>query len=396
MAELSAIKLPNNTTFTFKDVEARGTTELIVGTQTAATGAWTGNASFSTLEDGRSILYWLPYAGSGNATLNLTLSDNTTTGAINCYYGGTSRLTTHYGAGNVIRLTYRENVSIAGSDTLYTGWWAEGNYDTNTIVTADLYINAKTGAQGIWNVSLVMRDGTGCYQNVCTAANGTATSSNRTTATTKKANTNGFEIYSPIWYSAGNYDANSNIAGINILYDNYGLFDARYSFNVTRAANQLLTYKPIFLVGTINSSNGLFYLDSTWWTQTATDTSKVYILVGGCYDSTTNNIRINLNLENTWYKYDGTRLVPMQSLDGDVTLTGDITGSGSTGGSITTTLANSGVTAGSYGPSANVALSSGSGSFSVPYFTVDSKGRVTAASTKTVTITLPIYNGSVT
>lgn len=48
-------------------------------------------------------------------------------------------------------------------------------------------------------------------------------------------------------------------------------------------------------------------------------------------------------------------------------------------------LANSGVTAGSYGPSANATPSYGS-TFNVPYITVDAKGRVTAASTKTVKI----------
>ena len=48
-------------------------------------------------------------------------------------------------------------------------------------------------------------------------------------------------------------------------------------------------------------------------------------------------------------------------------------------------LANSGVTAGSYGPSANATPGYGS-TFNVPYITVDAKGRVTAASTKTVTI----------
>lgn len=111
---------------------------FVVGTQTAATGTWTGNASsISALFDGLTIRYWLPYNGSGNATLNLTLKDGSTTGAINCYYGGTTRLTTHYSAGNVIELTYRENVSIAGSSTTYTGWWAKANYDSgNTRNTA--------------------------------------------------------------------------------------------------------------------------------------------------------------------------------------------------------------------------------------------------------------------
>ena len=66
--------------------KALSSTEIIVGTQTSATGAWTGMASFSELTDGQSILYWLPYAGSGNAALNLTLSNGNTTGAIACYY----------------------------------------------------------------------------------------------------------------------------------------------------------------------------------------------------------------------------------------------------------------------------------------------------------------------
>lgn len=70
-----------------------------------------------------------------------------------------------------------------------------------------------------------------------------------------------------------------------------------------------------------------------------------------------------------------------------ITLTGDVTGSASSqaGWSITTTLGSSGVTAASYGPSSNASPAHG-GTFSVPYFTVDSKGRVTSASTKTITL----------
>lgn len=48
-------------------------------------------------------------------------------------------------------------------------------------------------------------------------------------------------------------------------------------------------------------------------------------------------------------------------------------------------LDNSGVTATSYGPSANAAPGYG-GNFKVPYITVDSKGRITKASTQTITI----------
>ena len=76
-----------------------------------------------------------------------------------------------------------------------------------------------------------------------------------------------------------------------------------------------------------------------------------------------------------------------------VALTGDVTGSASStaGWSVATTLSNTGVTSGSYGPSANASPDHGSG-FSVPYITVDAKGRITSASTKT--ITLPADNNT--
>ena len=62
-----------------------------------------------------------------------------------------------------------------------------------------------------------------------------------------------------------------------------------------------------------------------------------------------------------------------------VELTGDVTGSASSqaGWSVATTLANSGVTAGSYGPTANVTGTNGT-TINVPQITVDAKGRVTS------------------
>ena len=76
-----------------------------------------------------------------------------------------------------------------------------------------------------------------------------------------------------------------------------------------------------------------------------------------------------------------------------VALTGDVTGSASSqaGWSVATTLSNSGVTAGSYGQAENASPGHGK-TFSVPYITVDAKGRVTAASTRT--ITLPTDNNT--
>ena len=79
--------------------------EYIVGTQTAATGSWTGVTTDSELTAGKTIAYKLPYAGSGNASLNLTLADGTKTGD-KAVYLNTTRVTTHFGANAVINMTY--------------------------------------------------------------------------------------------------------------------------------------------------------------------------------------------------------------------------------------------------------------------------------------------------
>ena len=117
--------------FTIADLND-ATSEVIVGTQTAATNAWTGNASFSELTDGMTILYWLPFAGtSSSATLNLTLSDGTTTGAKNVYINGTTRCSNHVAVGNITQRTYRVDTPINGKGS-YTGWWITRNQDTTT------------------------------------------------------------------------------------------------------------------------------------------------------------------------------------------------------------------------------------------------------------------------
>lgn len=113
-------KLDTSTQSKINTALSRGV-EYIVGTQTASTNAWTGVTTDASIAAGKSIAYYLPYAGTSSAaTLNLTLSGGGTTGAKNVRINN-SNVTTHYPAGTIINLTY---------DGTY---WKADNYDSNQI-----------------------------------------------------------------------------------------------------------------------------------------------------------------------------------------------------------------------------------------------------------------------
>lgn len=106
----------------------------VKGTQTQQTNSWTGKLPLNALYNGLTIAYYLPYKNSsGNVTLNLELANNTTTGAINVYYTNNSRMTTHYGAGSTIILTYWSAGSISIDGTATTdNRWTHSDYNSNT------------------------------------------------------------------------------------------------------------------------------------------------------------------------------------------------------------------------------------------------------------------------
>lgn len=67
-------------------------------------------------------------------------------------------------------------------------------------------------------------------------------------------------------------------------------------------------------------------------------------------------------------------------------LSGSVDASQLSGSVDASVLPNSGATAGSYGDSGSTRTVSNGDTFSIPYVTVDAKGRVTSASTKTMTL----------
>lgn len=285
MSDISSIKI-GDTIYNIKDNTARDNigTEfpIVYGTQTATTGAWTGVAPFDSLVDGQKILYFLPFAGSGNATLDLTLPDGNTTGAKNVYYASASRMTTQYGAGNFIPLTYHVNFQWGTSTTKYTGWWAFSDRTTdiaNNVQVGNLRLTA--GANGIFGSTLVMRTGDGLYESIVTS---------RTTATTKTKNSSGFYLDEIFSYGGSGTITSGNTTATGSLYRQATNIDFRYNSN---CGSTLVAYKPIYLVGRI--TNGLFYLSDVWWTQTlpTTQDGKVYIYIGEANDTVNYCLSIN-------------------------------------------------------------------------------------------------------
>lgn len=122
--------------------------EFISGTQTAATNAWTGVTKDASLSTGKMIAYYLPYAGTSSAaTLNLTFSGGGTTGAKNVKYNNNNsaanNVTTHYGAGSIIYMTYDGTYWRVAASYYDTGGITNARYRTqnpNAIKAAEAII----------------------------------------------------------------------------------------------------------------------------------------------------------------------------------------------------------------------------------------------------------------
>ena len=289
---INKVKLPDNKTYNIE-----GSVHYVCGTQTAATGAWTGNLNLPALYDGLTIMYYLPWAGSGNATLNLTLSDGSTTGAKNCYYN-TSRLTTHYGKGCNIIMTYHPagSITVDGTATTDDRWIANANYadGNNTYYLSNYYNYFVAGPNKIFPYTIVMQNADGRWESIVTSSS---------TETSKVRNTHGFRLGQLAYLNANaTYAENAKVGDNQISYHKSDLIDHRYSFNTANnSTSGTTTKKTVYLVGAINASDGLFYLDATWWTQTLPTTAdgKLYIYLGDAFDY----YRMSFVINHPIYRY---------------------------------------------------------------------------------------------
>jgi len=214
---------------------AGGPIEYIVGTQTSATASWKGVTKDSTLINGKIIAYKLPVAGTSTAaTLELTLLDGTTTGAIPVKRKGTGNTTTHYSAGEVIFMAYDG-----------TNWQVNADYDSNSNDTTTTYARYNHGAfapiTALYRYELLLSHPTDTSKVIPVNTTSNDTGTNKTTITTEA-----FNPYDYIfWYSTtGTVNANTNI-GVSYVWYAYSLIDLRYSFNT---GSTLTANKDVYLV----------------------------------------------------------------------------------------------------------------------------------------------------
>ena len=249
--------------------------EYIVGTQTAATNAWTGVTRDAALFTGKNISYKLPVAGNTSAaTLNLTLAGGGTTGAkaIKQVYSTSNNaaalgnVTNHWPSGSVIPMAYD------GTQ------WIVQNYNTNIdTINRTKHQNKIRAIAGSGNTVISGRIICGTASGYCNIAAGVA-----------------FDLEYPLLYAGSNIAQNGNgdnnylqINGINA--SNNGTIDG---------ATQ---YKMVYLKGTV--TNNTFTISASPFMTCNTPSGEdgyCYIPLGMHYDSTTN---IYFNSSSQLYCY---------------------------------------------------------------------------------------------
>ena len=235
--------------------QALSNAECIVGTQTASTNAWTGRASFASLQDGQVIMYWLPYAGTSTAaTLNLTLSGGGTTGAKDVFINATTRCTTHIAAGNMVQMVYRVGVTI-GTAT-YTGWWISRALNDNTYdrIRFNNAIKAKTA---ITASRLIVSDSGGYYHLGAGM---------------------GFHVDKPILW------AGSAISAAATGTNNFLSFPSCTLRNNAGSSWTATQYATLYLAGTL-AGNVFTVASENWLTTAPANESLTYISLGYMYST---------------------------------------------------------------------------------------------------------------
>lgn len=233
-------------------------------------------------------------AGPASLTLNINQTGAKPMKYINNGTLGNLASKDHIKAGNTYPFIYdgtnwiiQTNYSIANTNTV-------GVYGATKLKAGTNASNAS--ATTVYRWTLIMKKTAGSNPTwvslVTSSSNGTS-----------KTRYTGGLYPDQIFYMSANYSSSpygyTTGATIGDSYAALG-FDLRYS---TNCGSTLAIGKPVYLVGEINPLDGLFYLDSTWWTQTepTTENGKTYIYLGNAY-STTNVYLVEKNPLMRYYR----------------------------------------------------------------------------------------------
>lgn len=305
MADITQIQV-GSTTYDIRD--GKHTIFIVKGTQAASTNLFTGNLpDIDELYEGLMIQYWLPFAGtSSNATLELTLKNNVSSGAIPVYAGGTTRLTTHQPAQTYAIYIY-QTVIISG--TSYTGWWQQRAYYTNTTYT---YFNSLNHNKGYYKAdSPIYR-----YQmifhvtrDLITPLNNVSNSTGTAKAMLTEVEFDPFdEIY---FYNSTTTRAKDAEFSADLAYS-FGEMDLRYSFN---CGNTAFTANKDLYLQVLMQSNGKCKIANTMpLTQTLPTTNDGihYIFLGRVSDTV---YKMSLYPHHPIYYHDGINLRKLDNID---------------------------------------------------------------------------------
>ena len=223
--------------------------EYIVGTQTAATGSWTGKTKSTALYTGKTIIYKLPYASSGNVSLNLTFPDGSKSGAKAVYRYASTRLTTQYGANYYVPLVFNG-----------TYWFAFADYDTNSYDRIRIP-NPIAIADGAIKASCLVGTLDGTYYK-------------------ELQNGSTFDLRYPYFYNSSSINDGANIS--TSLYIISGDLNLRTFFNDD---NKTVTFpKLLYLKGTLAGNVFTIHSDIIVEEPTTPD-DYLYIQIGSSYSA---------------------------------------------------------------------------------------------------------------
>lgn len=235
---------PEDTDAAIADVSL-DTVEYIVGTQTAKTGSWTGVTRDSTLYTGKTIAYKLPYAGDGNASLQLKDSAGNNVGGNIAVYSMTTRVTTQYPALSVIQMSYD------GTYWRTTGWYNTNDNARYVQYYNSIKVNATTAIRA---ASIIAADANGLYYEV---QSGTS-----------------FDLAHPVLWCTSALAVNAT--------DYSHIYTQTYDRTLATCYNSFTgtTNSMVFIVGTVNGNT--FTVDSSILTSVppTEEDGKFYIPIG--------------------------------------------------------------------------------------------------------------------